>query len=265
LYIKKAYIEAKITPLFNVRVGAADMPWIPYAENFYNYRWVEKTLTDALGQGTGADWGIHASGADSSGMFNYATSIVNGNGYKAAPDNGINNRSKSMDFEGRIGFQPIRHLNIGVGAYTGKKGKDTYANGASTTNEVNTASRVNALIAYTDEKFRVGAEWFQAKDYANPLMPIGATSVKQDGYSVFGNVALTQTGIGLFARYDRANLNKDAAFDPSYTYYNIGVEFPITKGVKIAPVYKYTKQEGATAGADVTKISEFGIFGEFHF
>ncbi|MDR2216463.1 MAG: hypothetical protein LBE59_11580 [Nevskiaceae bacterium] len=265
LYIKKAYIEAKVSPLLKVRFGADDLPWILYSEGIYNYRWVEKTLSNNLGQEIGADWGIHASGAVPSGVFSYSASVINGSGYKSAPDNGTNNRSKGMDFEGRIGFQAFSHLNIGVGGYVGKRGKDTYANGASTTNEVNTASRVNALIAYTEDKFRVGVEWFEAKDYANPFMSIGATSVKQGGYSAFGNVALTQTNINLFARYDRANLNKDAALNPSYTYYNVGVEFPITKGVKIAPVYKHTEQDGATAGTDKTRINEFGVFGEFRF
>jgi hypothetical protein len=265
LYIKKAYIEGKFSPLFTVRAGANDMPWIPYAENIYGYRYVDKTITDQLGQGTSSDWGLHAFGKSSAGVFNYAAAVVNGNGYKAAPDNGVNNRSKGVDFEGRIGFQPINGLDIGVGVYSGKKGKDTYANDASTTNEVNTASRTNAIVAYANSKFRIGAEWFQAKDYANPFMPIGATDLKEDGYSIFGNVALTGTGVNLFARYDKANLNKDAAFDPEYTFYNLGVEFPVVKGVKIAPVYKYTKQEGATATAAKTETKEFGVFGEFRF
>lgn len=265
LYIKKAYLEGKFSSLFTVRAGANDMPWIPYAENLYGYRYIDKTITDQLGQGTSSDWGLHAFGATSSGVFNYAASVVNGNGYKAAPDNGLNNRSKSVDFEGRVGFQPINGLNVAVGVYSGKKGKDTYANDASDTNEVNTASRTNAIVAYGNSQFRVGLEWFQAKDYANPFMPIGATDLKQDGYSLFGNVALGGNGVNLFARYDKANLNKDAAFDPDYTFYNIGVEFPIVKGVKLAPVYKYTRQEGATADAPKTVTKEFGVFGEFRF
>jgi len=265
LYLKKAYIEGKFSPLFTVRAGATDLPWIPYAENLYGYRYIDKTISDQLGQGTSSDWGLHAFGASSSGVFNYAAAVINGNGYKAAPDNGLNNRSKSVDFEARIGFQPIDGLNVAVGVYSGKKGKDTYANDASDTNEVNTASRTNAIVAYANSKFRIGGEWFQAKDYANPFMPIGAADLKQDGYSVFGNVALNSKGVTLFARYDKANLNKDAAFDPEYTFYNIGVEFPIVKGVKIAPVYKYTKQEGATADAAKIETKEFGVFGEFRF
>ncbi len=269
LYIKKAYLEGKFDQLFTLRAGANDMPWIPYAENLYGYRYVDKTITDMLGQGTSSDWGLHAFGATSSGVFNYAAAVVNGYGYKTAPDNGLNNRSKSVDFEARIGFQPIPGLNIAVGGYSGKKGKDTYANDASTTNEVNTASRTNAIIAYANSSFRIGGEWFQAKDYANPFMPIGATDLKQDGYSIFGNVNLTDSGISLFARYDKSKLNKDAAIDPEFTYYDIGVEFPIVKGVKIAPVYKYAKNEGGSAlnslyGAG-NETKEFGVFGEFRF
>ena len=31
-YIKKAYLQAKLNPAFIIRLGAADLPWIPYVE-----------------------------------------------------------------------------------------------------------------------------------------------------------------------------------------------------------------------------------------
>jgi multidrug efflux pump subunit AcrA (membrane-fusion protein) len=40
VYIKKAYLQAKLNDAFVVRLGSADLPWIPYAEDMYGYRFV---------------------------------------------------------------------------------------------------------------------------------------------------------------------------------------------------------------------------------
>ena len=256
LYVKKAYVQGKFSDMFTVRAGAADLPWVPYAENAYGYRYIENTIADRLKFATSSDWGIHALGQTSNGMFNYAVAVVDGAGYKA-PGDGSNNRSKGVDFEGRIGFNPIQNLTLAAGYYTGKRAKDIESNPAE-----HTASRTDALIAYATPKFRIGGEWFQADNY-NTVQ--GVAREKADGYSVFGNVALTDGGVNVFARYDQANLNTLAA-DPSMkqTYYNLGVEFPITKGLKLAPVYKYTHQTNNARTTDL-ETSEVGVWGEFRF
>jgi hypothetical protein len=248
VYLKKAYLEGKFSDAFALRLGSTDLPWVPFAENAYGYRYIENTLIDRLKYGTSADWGVHASGVSGSGMFNYAVAMINGAGYKNP------SRSKGVDFEGRIGFAPIEGMTIGLGAYSGKLGKET-----ETVDVPHTANRLDALVAYATPDFRIGAEYFSAKDW-------NVTQVaedKADGYSVFGNVALGGNGVNLFARYDSANTSKD--IDPSLknTYYNFGVEFPITKGLKVAPVYKYTRLENDT-DIDLV-IKELGVWGEFRF
>jgi hypothetical protein len=221
---------------------------VPFAENAYGYRYIENTLIDRLKYGTSADWGVHASGVSGSGMFNYAVAMINGAGYKNP------SRSKGVDFEGRIGFAPVEGLTLAVGGYTGKLGKET-----ETVDVPHTAKRFDALAAYATPDFRIGAEYFSATDWN--VTQVDAD--KADGYSVFGNVALGGNGINLFARYDSAKTSKD--IDPSLknTYYNIGVEFPVTKGLKVAPVYKYTRLENDTSIDQVTK--ELGVWGEFRF
>jgi hypothetical protein len=248
VYLKKAYLEGKFSDAFAVRLGSTDLPWVPFAENAYGYRYIENTLVDRLKYGTSADWGVHASGVSGSGMFNYAVAMINGAGYKNP------SRSKGVDFEGRIGFAPVDGLTLAVGGYTGKLGKET-----ETVDVPHTANRLDALIAYATPDFRVGAEWFSAKDWNVAQVD----EDKADGYSVFGNVALGGNGINLFARYDSAKTSKD--IDPSLknTYYNVGVEFPVIKGLKIAPVYKYTRLENDTGVDQVTK--ELGMWGEFRF
>ncbi|HEX5379155.1 MAG TPA: porin, partial [Phenylobacterium sp.] len=37
VYIKKAYLQAKINDALVVRLGSTDLPWVPYAEDIYGY------------------------------------------------------------------------------------------------------------------------------------------------------------------------------------------------------------------------------------
>jgi hypothetical protein len=249
IYVKKAYLQGKFSDAFSVRVGAADLPWVPFAEKYYGYRYVENTLIDRLKFGTSADWGVHAFGdLGSAKSFNYAVSVVNGSGYKKMQ------RSNGMDVEARIGFSPIEGLVLAVGTYTGTLGQET-----GTLDALHTATRNDAMVAFANDRFRLGAEYFSAKDWSNVLT---AAEDKADGYSVWGSVALGGKGINLFARYDQSDLSKDINPSLEETYYNVGVEFPVTKGFKLATVYKDTRRE---ATGSQTRTKEFGVWGEVSF
>ena len=94
-------------------------------------------------------------------------------------------------------------------------------------------------------------------------------SDKSDGYSVWGSVGVAD-GVTLFARYDSAKLSKDIDNDAKDTYYNAGVEFDITKGFKLAAVYKHEKGEKSVATpvpphVQNVKTDEIGVFGEVKF
>lgn len=255
IYVKKVYLQGKFSDAFVVRAGLADLPWIAYAENYYGFRYVENTLTDRLKYGTSADWGVHAFGdigdiGDIGGKtFNYAMSVVNGGGYKNPT------RSKSMDIEGRVGFVPVEGMVVAVGAYSGKLGKET-----ETIDALHTATRNDVMVAYAGKRFRLGGEYFRATNWGNVL---SAASDKADGYSVWGSVGLGSSDVTAFARYDQADLSKD--IDPSLedTYYNVGIEFPIRKGIKLAAVYKNDHKKNDTS-VDL-KTQEIGLWGEVAF
>ncbi len=106
LFVKKLYVQGHFDDLATLRVGSSDMPWIPYAESVYGYRFVENTLIDrseigGIGSfGNSADWGVNMNGKND--MVNYSASLVNGGGYKNP------SRSKGMDFEGRVAYHPAR-------------------------------------------------------------------------------------------------------------------------------------------------------------
>jgi Phosphate-selective porin O and P len=62
LYIKKAYLQAHYADSFNIRLGAADMPWVPFVEGLNGYRFADQVLIDRTKFGTSADWGVHVYG-----------------------------------------------------------------------------------------------------------------------------------------------------------------------------------------------------------
>ena len=256
LFVKKAYVQGKFDQAAVLRLGSADMPWIPFVENYYGFRYVENTLIDRLKYGNSADWGIHLGGdIGQSKSVNYAVSVVNGNGYKNP------SRSKGVDVEGRVGFVPFENTVIALGGYSGKLGKDVQ--GVTSTN---TATRGDVLIAYASKQFRLGAEYFTASNWNNVLTPF---KDKADGYSVWGSVAVAD-GVSLFARYDSAKLSKDLDRDAKDSYYNAGVEFQITKGFKLAGVWKHEKADKSVtapvpAHVQNVKTNEIGVFGEVAF
>ena len=260
IYIKKAYLQAKLSDAFTARLGSADLPWVPFVEDLYGYRYVENVLVDRLKFGTSADWGLHAGGKLSDGMVNYALSIVNGNGYKNPT------RSKSVDFEGRIGFVPVKGLTLAAGFYSGKLGKDVEG---SATPVQHTAERFDALVAYVTDNFRVGGEYFSANDWTQVT---AVPSDKADGYSVWGSFSFTPQVAG-FARFDEGKPHKDLLPDLKDQYFNVGIAYKPRKNVDIAFVYKHDKVENGTistsngtiGGATDGKYDEIGVWAQVAF
>ncbi len=245
LFVKKAYVQGSFSKLATLRVGSANMAWIPFVEEWYGYRFVENTLTDRLHFGNSADWGAHLFGDN--GVFDYQVSLVNGGGYKNPT------RSNSMDFEGRVGVEPIKGLVFAVGGYTGDRGKDTHSSPA-----LHDAHRYDAMIAYHANNLRLGGEYFRAANWDNVATPFTDTA---DGWSVWGSYDFGPAAI--FGRYDRAKPSKDQ--DPSLedTYYNAGVSFPLTKGVDVALAYKHERLKNDTS-ID-TRTNEIGVWGQVKF
>lgn len=246
LFVKKAYLQGKFSDALVFRAGSADLPWIPYVENLYGFRYVENTLIDRAKFGNSADWGLNLNG--NVDHVDYSVSAVNGGGFKNPT------RSKRMDIEGRIGFTPIDHVTLAVGGYSGTLGKETQAVSAK-----HTANRFDAVAAYANGSTRLGVEYFEANDWGNVLT---VAKDKADGYSVWGSIGLANTGTTAFARYDRVKPNKDT--NPSLTdrYFNVGVEWPVYKGIKWSAVYKNDDLKNIH---NDTKTSEFGLFGEVAF
>lgn len=257
LFVKKAYVQGKFDPAAVLRIGSADMPWIPFVENYYGFRYVENTITDRLKYANSADWGLHLGGDIGQSKYaNYAVSVVNGGGYKNP------SRTKGVDVEGRVGFVPFEGMIVAVGGYSGHLGKETQNISAP-----QTAQRGDVMVAYADKTVRVGAEYFTAKNWGN--LVLSPVSDKADGYSLWGSVALTDD-LALFARYDNAKLSRDIDRQSKDVYYNLGLQYQVTKGFKLAGVWKHEKADHSVATpvpphVQNVKTNEIGVFGEVAF
>jgi outer membrane murein-binding lipoprotein Lpp len=266
LYIKKAYLQAKIwDDALILRLGSADMPWIPFVEGLYGYRYVENTLIDRTKYGTSADWGVHALGKLADGLLDYQFSAVNGSGYKVIPT-GTANRSKGVDVEGRVDLN-YDGFTLGVGGYDGKLGKDV--EGATT---YHTANRFDAIAAYKWNGLRAGFEYFHANDW---MSVASTTTDKADGYSGFASYQFVPEW-GVFGRYDwvRPKNTFDTAFKDNY--YNVGISYSPTKIVDFALVYKHETGDGGFMSTSNGTIggttdlpgfkgtyNEIGLWGQF--
>ena len=257
VYIKKAYLQAKISDALVIRAGAADMPWVPFVEDLYGYRYVENVLIDRTKFGTSTDWGVHALGKFDGGLINYAVSVVNGAGYK------VLQRSNGMDIEGRVNLNYDGFV-LGVGGYTGKLGKEIEG-----TRIFHTADRFDVIGAYVDKRFRVGAEYFVATDWTAVTTPIAD---KAEGFGLFGAYNFTDQ-IGVFGRYDWVKPNKDTAHSLKDDYFNVGISYSPVKIVDFALVYKRDKAEdgiintsnGKIGGSKDGTYDEIGLWGQFRY
>ena len=262
VYIKKAYLDAKISNALDIRLGSTDLPWVPFVEGIYGYRYVENVLIDRSKFGTSADWGLHANGKlGDGGMFQYAFSLVNGNGYKHA---GTIVKSNTIDFEGRLSAKWDNFI-VGVGGYSGKLGKDT--EGATT---FHTANRFDAIGAYKTSDITLGIEYFYAKNWTAVT---SATSDTAEGFSVFGSYKFNPEW-ALFGRYDYVEPNQDTSSSLNDDYFNVGIAYSPAKIVDFSLVYKRDhagdgslKTGNGTIGGLTATTSgtydEVGLFGRF--
>ena len=272
VYVKKAYFQAKLDPAFTIRVGEADLPWVPFAEGVYGYRYVENTLIDRTKFGTSSDWGVHILGGFGNGLFNYQVSAINGSGYKTLARN-----TNTIDLEGRIDVHPIKNIVIAAGGYTGKLGKSNDA-----LVDINhRASRFNALVAYTDKRVRAGVEYFNAKNWKNIQTNPPGPFVHNDnddghGFSAFGSFAFDPR-FNVFGRYDWVKPTDfrtvGADGDLKDNYFNVGATYKPIAPIDISLVWKHEKtsngflntSNGNIGGNDHGKYDEIGLFGQLVF
>ena len=270
VFLKKAYLQAKLDPAFVVRVGEADLPWVPFVENLYGYRFVENTLIDRTKFGTSTDWGVNVAGViGPNNLLSYSVSALNGAGYKT-----LSRSSDTLDLEGRVSVNPVKEVTLAVGGYTGKLGKSAAGQAPGTT--PHKAERFDALAAWTDKRIRAGVEYFAAKNWNTVTSTLND---KSHGWSAFGSFAFTPK-ISVFGRYDW--VKPSTRINPSLKehYFNAGLDFKPIGPLDLALVYKrdatdtctnpllscsLSTTNGTIGGPKKGTYDEVGVFGQFVF
>jgi len=262
VYVKQAYIQAKFSNAFKLSLGENDMPWIPFEEHMYGFRYVENTLIDRTHFGNSADFGLHAGGKTRNGMVDYNVAIVNGSGYHS------DKRSRSVDFAGRIDAQFVPGLHTALGFYNGKRGENVYSAPGVQVPTQNT-TRWDALVAWIQPKYRVGASYFSAKDWRQITSP--NVTDKADGYSAWASYLVAPKWT-VFGRYDNVKPSKDLQPNLKDKYYNAGIQYEPISNVQVAFVWKHEKVDGGYVGdfygqpaGSTGKSDEIGIWTQVAF
>ncbi|HWI85303.1 MAG TPA: hypothetical protein VNT42_03120 [Sphingomonas sp.] len=264
-YIKKAYLQAKLDPALIIRLGAADLPWVPYVEGQYGYRHIENVLIDRINYGTSADWGVHVLGDLAGGLVSYQVSVIDGAGYRNVKV------TKSVDLEARVSVN-YKGFYGAIGGYTGDRGNNV--EGAVTPHK---ATRENAIVGYKNKLFNAGVEYYHAKNWNNVTT---ATEDKADGWSAFGNVNFNKTW-SVFGKYEWVKPTKLSNDNLKDQYYNLGIQWEPVKIVDLALVYKHDNvkngtfgtQNGTIGGPNPTgsltggkgSYNEIGLYGQLRF
>jgi hypothetical protein len=260
LFIKKAYLQANLDPALIFRIGSADLPWIPFNENLYGYRYVENVLEERPGFGTSADWGIHALGNLEGGLFSYQVSLLNGAGYKKLT------RSKGLDVEARANLNYMG-FTAAIGGRTGHLGQDVQGTPA-----LHEATRFDGLLSYTGMGARVGVQYMQTNNWTTVT---SKSSDSSEGYSAWGSYYfLPQWAV--FGRYDWVKPSRDLNPDLRDNYFNVGITFTPARIVDFSLTYKHEKVENGfwsttngTIGGLVNakghngSYDEIGFWGDF--
>lgn len=264
LFLKKAYLQAKYDPAFIIRLGATDMPWIPYAESIYGMRYFEQTLIDRTKYGTSSDWGVHLLGSVFDGILNYQFSAVNGGGYKKIPVGSDANRFSTMDFEGRINAT-YEGFSLAVGGYTGKLGTP------SGTVTLKTAQRFNVLGAYVANGLRVGVEYFSANNISNGDALVNTVLGEgANGVSAFASYYFLPEW-AVFGRFDNVNPKTKTSPATNENFYTFGFTYSPVKTVDFSLAYKHdgvghgtiSTANGTIGGAVNGTYNEIGLWGDF--
>ena len=215
--VKAAYVLAKsLVPRGDFYLGMLPTPTYETAEDFWQYRSIEKTIADFRGIGTAADFGVELKGAiDPDHHFGYSAMIGNGAGQK--PED---NRYKKFYLA-----LPAKVGDIRLEPYV------DYENASAAHDRA-----TYKLFAGYDH--RLGAIGVELLDRVNHIP--GAANQNPRGYSIFVRTAPRPT-FGAFARFDAWNPDRRLVNRVDSQLWMLGVDWQPIKDVHFMPNVEATQ------------------------
>ncbi len=220
-FLKAAYLEWKnIVPRGNLALGLYPAPtWSWLTEKVWNYRSVEKTITDFRGMGGSggaSDLGIVLRGNfDVGGRYGYGLMIGNGAGQK--PEN-----NKYKKFYGALNARPVKSLVLEAYA--------DYEPGAANRN----FSTLKGFAAYQTNRLTAGMEAvYQTQENAG----VGGADKTPFGITLFAWAPLpSMEKLNAFARLDFFNPNTQVTDSGFNEYFLVaGLDYMPVKNVHFMP------------------------------
>ncbi|MCK5145819.1 hypothetical protein KAR48_03635 [bacterium] len=259
-FVKHAYLEWKnIIPNHTLYLGIAETNAFKNAENYWDYRSIEKTIMDLNKISSSADMGIALKGSLIDEKVHHWLTIYNGTGYGSA----------EVDKYKKIGYSfwvtPVEGLILEAYAdyekqdaatATFKYAKDYYQGSSYMT--------VKAFAGYSGKAFSLGAEWFQRSNRqsgADDAAGVNRADVRKVGFSLFGSWITPLPKLKVFARYDSFDPNTDDdiwssdsqnGIDDNYSLIIAGLDFIPRGNIHFMPNIMIRKFAAAGMESDIT-------------
>jgi hypothetical protein len=220
-FVKNMYLQAKnLYPRGDVFIGMIQTPTFENAENFWQYRSVEKTIVDFHGVAPSSDGGFSLKGyLDPNHFIGYWGEIGNGTGQRDE-----NNRYKRAYLAVPLQWKDL-HVEPYVDYESGTGGRD--------------AALYKAFAGYEFKRAALGGEW---ADYVVHTLPPGLFT-EQTGYSVFARGRVTSALNG-YARWDYWDPNKRATNRVTNNLWIAGLDWSPVKDVHIEPNVEGDQYQG---------------------
>ncbi|MGY0503811.1 hypothetical protein [Luteimonas sp. e5] len=239
IWLRHAYLERKLGNGAQLQIGSAPTPWIAQ-ESREGFRYVDPQLIAMNRMGAAADYGIHIKGRQ--GQVSYAASLVTGAGFQRP------RLGKRPDVEVRVGWFPVKSVELAAGAYHGTRAQD-----AGSREREHTAQRWNLMASWVGERGRAGVQYFRADNWTQVVRPEEDAS---NGWSAWGSYRIAPQWTA-FARHDRTRMSR--RLDPSreQRYHQLGVEWKQGPHLRLGLVGKRTTLD---SDARNTRTNEAGVW-----
>ncbi len=246
VFVKLAFLEWKdIVPNGSIAFGIVPTPTWALPEKFWNFRSVEKTVTDMRGLGGASDIGVTVRGKlGQEGMFGYALMIGNGNGQK--PEN-----NKSKKYYGSLSAKPVKGLTLEVCGDQESKLMN------SQSHEKMSRTTLRGLAAYQTDRLTVGAELVSQ----NQKKVNDSTDLKPLGFSLFAWAPVPGTqNLNAFARFDRYDPDTDNSASWKENFITAGLDYMPIKNVHLMPNVWLNSFSGKGAKREMDKVIRITLF-----
>jgi hypothetical protein len=165
LALKHGFVEFKnlLYPDSSVLFGQHDIPWVPYEEGLWGYRFQGTVFPDREGYLTSTDVGVGLKAKIPQGYGDYHISLVNGEGWKAKEVN------RYKDIQARLTIKPLAKnsqlknlfvTGFGLFGVYDKNGND----------ELDKRIRAIGQVGFKNEKVTLVGEYLIAQDPSDKMV-----------------------------------------------------------------------------------------------